>query len=167
MKFFSQFSGLTGGLWIYRCAIHGIALGFHIIPKSEGLNDPFSTIYCHWTESPKVIIADFNCLFQPYAIRREPEYFKDTVMMVDECHAAGAHKACSNAYNAMVYKDTGIPEYALLNDSSSEQRNRVINKLKKSGSYLRIENFTIQCKQILEMDNRMLIRKFAGWQCKY
>ncbi len=64
-----------------RCAKHGVCLGYHIVPKSEGLNDPFSAVYCHWSKAPKLMIGDFNCRFHTYAMYRETNFF---AMPIDE-----------------------------------------------------------------------------------
>ncbi len=47
-KNFAEFQNITGGIWQLRCLIHGVCIGFHVIPKSEGKNDPFSAVYCHF-----------------------------------------------------------------------------------------------------------------------
>ena len=60
-KTFAQFRNVTGGVWMTRCLIHAMCVGCHIIPISEGKNDPFSTIYCHWQKAPTVMCGDFNC----------------------------------------------------------------------------------------------------------
>ena len=80
-------------------------------------------------------------------------------MMIDECHMCG-HTACSCAYSCGIFKDSAHPGYQILNDSGPEQRNRVVNKLRKSVSHCRIENFMIQVRLLLEMDNRTLQRRF-------
>ena len=143
-----------------RCAKHGICLGYHIVPKSEGLNDPFSAIYCHWSEAPKLMIGDFNCRLHTYCMYREPEYFKNTVVGIDECHMNG-HIACSICYSMKSFKD-GHPQYALMNDSASEQRNRIINRMRLSAAWMNLNSFMFMSRLMVEIDNRLLLRKFKN-----
>ena len=161
-KLFPSFSGQTGGIWIQRCLHHSIALGVHVVPISEGLNDPFSAIYCHWKEAPKTCVADYNCRFHSYATRREPVFWQCTIIVNDECHGGGAHKACSEAYNIKVYKNLDDEVFSTMNDAGSEERNRPINRIKESARYFRKGIFMIVAIHLLDMDNRYYERKWLG-----
>ena len=161
LKHWAKFVGLTGGLWIMRCSIHGICIGFHIEPNPEGLNDPFSSIYCHFLNEQKVTTIDFACKFTSYAMRREPSFFKSGIKCIDELHGS-THVACSDAMNIKIFKNTKDDMYSLINDSGAEERNIPINKVKTSCRYFRKEVMMIVVSQILVMDNRRLIRKAYG-----
>ena len=158
-KHWVKFAGLTGGLWIVRCPFHAICVGFHVEPTPEGLNDPFSSIYCHWLTEPKVTIIDFACKYISYAMRREPLFFKSGIKAVDELHGTHSHVSCSDALNIKVFKNTLDDKYALLNDSAAEQRNIPVNKVKASARYFRKEVLMVVVSQLLLMDNRKLIRR--------
>ena len=161
VKHWAKFAGLTGGLWIMRCSIHGICIGFHIEPNPEGLNDPFSSIYCHFSHEPKVTTIDFACKYISYATRREPSFFKSGNKCIDECHAS-SHVSCSDAMNIKIFKNTKDDLFSLINDAASEERNIPVNKVKKSCLYFRKEITMIVVSQVLIMDNRRLIRKAYG-----
>lgn len=99
-KYYSTYkkATLTGGLMVLWCR-HSICLGFHVIPTTEGRNDVFSAIYCHWPKAPKVIVYDFACQLAPYSWVREAQYFRETRFVVDQFHATG-HTKCSRAASA-------------------------------------------------------------------
>ncbi len=48
-----------------------------------------------------------------------------------------------------------------MNDSAAEQRNRIINRMKLSAAWMNLKTFMFMSRLIVEIDNRMIIRKFA------
>ncbi len=162
-KDFAKFVGLNGGIFVAHCGLHPFNLGFHVIPICEGLNDFFSYMYCHFKHPPKTNSSDFNCGGSGYCMRREPEFFKDTVFIIDHAHHNG-HTACSDAYSSFHFKKKGINDYKLINSATSEQRNRVLGKIKLMAQYMNFGNFMITVRHMLEMDNIKCIRIFNG--CK-
>ena len=160
-KTFAEFTNVTGGIWIIRCLKHSIAVGFHLMPVSEGKNDPFSATFCHWEIAPQVMCGDFNCQLEPYCRIREPTYFENTIFPVDAMHCK-SHTECSDAFDGSLFTKHGIREYRLWNDQGVEQRNRVLSRLKVTSAHMRLEQFMLQLRQLLEMDNRRLIRRFKG-----
>ena len=155
-KSFAEYEKNTGGVWIIRCLKHWVALGFHVLPKAEGKNDPFSAVYCHWKVAPKIMSGDFNCLLQPYAMKREPKFFEKTVFVVDTTHVK-THTACSDAVDITLFRRCGLAEYRQFRDQSVEQRNRVLQSMKNISRMMTIEQFMIQFRLLLEMDNRRII----------
>lgn len=127
------------------------------MPKSEGLNDPFSAVYCHFQTAPKLMIGDFNCRLHTYAMNREPEFFKETVFGIDECHCKG-HTGCSVCYNMRLLKNAH-PDYNLMNDSACEQRNNIIKRMARQATYMNLSTFMIQARLLFEIDNRNIRRK--------
>ena len=162
-KNFVAFSKRTGGIWQIRCLIHQICLGFHVIPVSEGKNDPFAAVYTHFSTAPEVMMGDFSCQVHPYCMSREAEYFKNTSFPSDKIHH-GTHCRCSECYNEEKYKQKGLQIYSLWNGVGVEERNRVIAKLKQVSVHMCLEQFMIQLRLLLEMDNRRLIRYFKDIQ---
>ena len=142
-----------------RCAIHGFCLGFHIVPQSEGLNDPFSAIFCHFQTAPKLMIGDFNCRLHTYAMMREPEFFEKVVFGIDECHCKG-HTNCSICYNMRLFKNAYF-KYNIVNDSTCEQRNNIIKRLKRQALYMNKKTFMNTARLLFEIDNRCLHRKYS------
>ncbi len=156
-KNFAAFQKVTGGIWKLRCLIHGICLGFHVIPQSEGRNDPFSAVYCHFETAPDTMCGDFNCQVHPYCMSREAEYFANTIFPSDSLHHKG-HSRCSEAYNETKFKKKGLRTYKLWNGAAVEERNRVLAKLKEISAHMSLEQFMIQLRLLIEMDNRRVIR---------
>ena len=161
-KNYVAFQKKTGGIFQLRCLIHGICIGFHVIPNCEGRNDPFSAVYCHFNTAPKVMMSDFNCQVHPYCMSREAEFYQHTLFPGDAMHHK-SHCKCSECYNEKQFKSKGISKYSLWNGAAVEERHRVISKLKEVSAHMCMEQFMIQLRLLIEMDNRRIIRDIRGW----
>jgi hypothetical protein len=161
-KYYAQYGSgkLVGGIIAVWCT-HCICYGFHFIPKVEGRNDVFSTIYTRWKVAPKRIVYDFACALAPYTMIREPEFFKDTKMVVDLFHS-GNHSGCSKASFLETYMGVD-PRMAHINSSAAECGNNGIKRIRKSVSYMTQERAIIYTKIFLTVWNRKLIRKLLAY----
>ncbi|KAH7066015.1 hypothetical protein BKA62DRAFT_746332 [Auriculariales sp. MPI-PUGE-AT-0066] len=103
-KFYETYGihGQTSGIMAAWCP-HLVCLGFHCIPKGEGRNDVFSVLYCYWEVPPRYVIYDFACALAPYCMARKPEFFQDTIFLIDGFHAKG-HKRCTNTSMVSFYQ---------------------------------------------------------------
>lgn len=126
-------NNLTKGLMALWCP-HMVSLGFHAIPDCEGRNDVFSAIFRYWEVAPENIIYDFACQLAPYCMAREPEFFKDTLFVVDEMHSNG-HTWCSQACFVSNYMQVR-PSLMGVNSSVAEACNSGLNRIRKSVSYM-------------------------------
>ncbi len=160
-KNYSSFCGINGGIFKAHCGIHGINLGYHVIPNCEGLNDNFSYQYTHMDTPPISNSTDFNCGGLGYAMRREPQFFGKTIHLIDHIHHNG-HTACSDPFSSKHFKSKGAAQFRPLNSAASEQRNRVINKIRLASSYMNFGNFNITVRHMLEMDNIKMKRAING-----
>jgi len=124
---------LTGGLMAIWCQ-HLICLGFHKIPKAEGRDDVFSGLYVYFEKAPEVVVYDFACQLGDYSMAREPEFFKDTLFVIDEMYAKG-HSACSQASFSSNYMQcsTRLQE---VNTSAVECSNSRLSRIRKSVLYM-------------------------------
>ncbi|KAF9531644.1 hypothetical protein CPB83DRAFT_761155 [Crepidotus variabilis] len=156
-KFYSTYgkNRMTGGLMCVWCP-HSVCYGFHIIPQSEGRNDVFSAIYTRWKKAPEVIVYDFACALQPYCMLREPEFFSDTLFVIDAFHAKG-HTKCGHASFLTNYLDTN-PGLILVNSSAGESGNSGIRRIRKSVSYMSQDRAIIYTRVFLSIWNRQRIR---------
>lgn len=134
-KFYSKYGEkrLTGGLMIVWCT-HSISYGFHCIAKGEGRDDVFSALITRWQKPPKIIVYDFACALGPYCMLREPEFFADTLFVIDAFHAKG-HTRCSDAAFVKTYSRVD-PRLENLNSSAGECGNGGIGRIRKSVSYM-------------------------------
>lgn len=141
-KFYTTYSKstLTGGLMALWCP-HLVCLGFHKIRNAEGRDDVFSAIFTHFEHAPRTIIYDYACQLQVYSMYREPEFFKDTLFVVDQMHAKG-HVGCSGASFFSSYKKFR-PDLLNVNSSAAECGNSGLSRIKKSISYMN-ESHAIQ-----------------------
>ncbi|TYJ54062.1 hypothetical protein B9479_005248 [Cryptococcus floricola] len=70
----------------------------------------------------------------PYCMLRDPSWFKETSLYIDELHAKG-HDTCPASFflsNAMIANRS----LSALNSSAAEGGHSVLNRIKKSFSYM-------------------------------
>ncbi len=113
---------------------HSISYGFHCITKGEGRDDVFSALITRWPKTPKTIVYDFACALGPYCLVREPEFFADTLFIIDAFHAKG-HTKCSDAAFVRTYAQMD-PRLEGLNSSAAECGNGRMGRIRKSVSYM-------------------------------
>ena len=159
-KYYAQYgeNRLTGGIMAAWCT-HSICYGFHCIPQSEGRNDVFSAIYTRWEKAPEVIVYDFACALQPYCMAREPEFFADTLFVIDTFHAKG-HMKCGEAAFLNMYCNSD-PRLISINSSAAECGNGGIGRIRKSVAYMSQEQVVIYTKVFLSIWNRERIKKIG------
>lgn len=63
-----------------------VACRYHVMKDSEGRNDPFSVLKTFLSRPPKVVVYDFACSLEEYALNRDPFWFKDTLFVIDRFH---------------------------------------------------------------------------------
>lgn len=160
-KYYAQYGEqrLTGGIMCAWCT-HSICYGFHCIPRGEGRNDVFSAIFTRWPSPPKRIIYDFACALGPYCMIREPDYFADTLFVIDGFHAKG-HTKCAPAAFLTSYSDVD-PRMQHINSSAAECGNGGISRIRKSISYMAQERAILYTKVFLCIWNRRKIRRMGG-----
>ncbi|GAA5857666.1 hypothetical protein JCM5353_003309 [Sporobolomyces roseus] len=132
--------GLIGGLAGFWCP-HGVCIGAHIMPTSEGRDDFFAGLYCHREKAPKSVVYDYSCALGPYCMVRAPSFFENTRFYIDELHARG-HSTCTDAswiapampYNSDLFE---------ANSSAAECAHATIGRIRKSLSYSNEKNGTV------------------------
>jgi hypothetical protein len=113
----------TGGVFTWFCE-HGVCYGVYIIPKAEGRDEAFSFLTKYFSKAPKVIVYDFACALEEFCLNRAPEFFKDTIFVVDRFHWQN-HVSCGLGYC--------MARYAFLSNVNSqvaEQCNSALKKIK-------------------------------------
>ncbi|KAE8219943.1 hypothetical protein CF319_g6452 [Tilletia indica] len=145
----------TGGIMALWCP-HMICVGFHIISEAEGRNDVFSALFTHWERAPNVVVYDFACQLAPYCLRREPEFFQDTLFVIDQMHQYG-HSKCTLSSFLSAYMSID-PSLRHLSSSAAECGNSALSRIKKSVSYSGQEHAVLLIKHFLCVWNRLRIR---------
>lgn len=148
---------LTGGLMALWCT-HLVCIGSHKMSEAEGRDDLFSALLCYFDTAPSVVIYDFACQLAPYCRNREPEFFKDTLFVIDEMHAKG-HSNCSQACFLSNYMQTR-PDLLAVNSSAAECSNSGLNRIRKSVSYMNETNAILYTHTFLSVWNRRRERDF-------
>ncbi|KDR65667.1 hypothetical protein GALMADRAFT_81632 [Galerina marginata CBS 339.88] len=156
-KYYSRYSPkkLAGGIMVAWCT-HSISYGFHCIPLAEGRNDVFSALYTRWERAPKVIVYDFACALQPYCMLREPEFFQDTLFVIDAFHAPDHTKCCDSSF-LTTYEATD-PRLLRLNSSAGECGNGGLTRIRKSIRYMGQDQAIVYTKVFLSIWNRLRIK---------
>ncbi|KAG6827240.1 hypothetical protein H0H92_012650 [Tricholoma furcatifolium] len=156
-KFYARYSQqrMSGGILAAWCT-HSICYGFHSIPSGEGRNDVFSALITHWENAPKIIVYDFACALGPYCLAREPEFFADTLFVVDDFHSDG--HTCSEATTLKAYCEVD-PRLSRINSSAAECGNGGLARIKKSVSYMTQDRAIIYTKIFISMWNRMKLKR--------
>lgn len=157
-KYYSKYSPkkLTGGIMVAWCP-HSVSYGFHCIPVAEGRNDVFSALYTRWKVAPSVICYDFACALQPYCLLREPEFFQNTLFVIDDFHAPD-HTKCGASSFLSTYCKTN-PLLHRINSSAGECGNSGLARIRKSVSYMGQDRAVIYCMVFLSVWNRHRIRQ--------
>ena len=157
-KYYSRYGEqrLTGGIMCVWCT-HSVCYGFHCIPKAEGRNDVFSAIVTRWVKAPRTVVYDFACALGPYCMTREPDFFADTLFVVDAFHAKG-HTKCSPAAFLSTYANTD-PRLTHINSSAAECGNGGLHRIRKSVSYMSQDRAIMYTKIFLSIWNQSRIRR--------
>jgi hypothetical protein len=152
-KFYNSYgkTKFTGGVMALWCP-HVVCLGFHIMPIAEGRNDVFSALFKYWDKAPKVVVYDFACQLSEYCMKREPEFFKDTLFVIDRMHASG-HTGCSQSSFISHHEQTN-PSLKTINSSAAECGNSGLGKIRKSTSYMTEEHAIWLCWAMIMVWNR-------------
>ncbi|GAA95530.1 uncharacterized protein L969DRAFT_101633 [Mixia osmundae IAM 14324] len=157
-KFYDDYkkAGLTGGMLLIWCT-HLVCYGFHFFESSEGRNDIFSALYCHFERAPKVVIYDYACALGPYCMQREPEYFKDTLFLIDEMHSKSHTKCTSSAFSG-AYMNTHH-SIRRTQTSAAEVANACLKRIRVSLAYSSERNAIALAKTFVLIWNRTRINR--------
>ena len=120
----------TGGLFSVFCR-HGVCLAFFILKGAEGRDDLYSFLVQYFRVAPKVVVYDFACGLEEFALNRAPGFFKDTFFVVDRFHWSN-HTACSWGYRMAEY-----PWLLGFNSQAAEQSNSRMTHLKAMASSMK------------------------------
>ena len=139
---------------------HSVCYGFHCIPRGEGRNDVFSALITRWAKPPKRVVYDFACALGPYCMTREPDFFADTLFVIDRFHAKG-HTKCSPAAFLSTYSDVD-PRLDHINSSAAECGNSGLSRIRKSVSYMSQDHAITYTKCFLSIWNRLRVRSLLN-----
>jgi len=139
---------------------HSISYGFHCLPVAEGRNDVFSALYTHWEKAPEIVVYDFACALEPYCMLREPEFFQDTLFVIDAFHAPDHTKCCPSSF-LTTYCEVN-PLLLRLNSSAGECGNGGLTRIRKSVSYMGQDRSIMYVAIFFAIWNRLRIREIMS-----
>jgi hypothetical protein len=90
-------------------------------------------------------------------MKREPQFFKDTLFVIDRMHASG-HIGCSQSSFISHHEQTN-PSIMAINSSAAECGNSGLGKIRKSVSYMTEEHAIRLCWVLIMVWNRTQRRK--------
>lgn len=158
-KRFNGGGGKTGGIFTVFCE-HGVCLAAMMMPNAEGRNELFSWMVKYLEKPPDVVVYDYACALHEYCINRMPNFFKDTIFLVDRLHWFN-HKSCCSSYSINAYE-----WLSNVNSVICEQNNSALGRIERTlsraaqGSFmLLIRRFMYDwnSKKIKQMHARGLI----------
>lgn len=91
---------------------------------------------------------------------REPEFFADTLFVIDAFHSKG-HTKCSPAAFLTTYANVD-PRLAHVNSSAAECGNGGLNRIRKSVSYMAQDRAIAYTRVFLCIWNRLQTRRILG-----
>ena len=140
----------TGGVVILWCP-HGIAIGFHIMARSEGRRDVYAAIKSHWATAPRLVVYDFACGLDRYcANMTDGRYWENTRFVVDDFHWKN-HK-CDVTYR-MAANVEYYPELRNIKTSMAEIQNATVSRIEKMVAYMSHARAFFLIRHFLTMRN--------------
>ena len=141
-------------LFVGICS-HGIAQVCCPMSYSESPRFLFSLLLQYWERAPSLILYDNACHASEYCVNREPDFFKNSVFVIDKFHYRN-HTACSRSFNSCLY-----PNAAVLNSQICEQFNRILQKIAMSAQYSSADGYHLLISSFIFLHNFRVRSKFA------
>ena len=102
-------------------------------------------------------IYDNTCQLHAYCLKREGNFFKDTLFGIDALHITN-HCGCGRCYDIKYfYKTHG--DYRRINSVVCEQKNAMHNRIKLQSAYANPDWFMLSNRLLLELDNLRLLQR--------
>lgn len=152
---FEHIKSRTGGIFLWFCK-HGVCYSSYVLPGAEGRDEAFSFLLKYLKKPPKYVIYDFACALHSYCLNREPEFFKNTIFLVDYFHWLG-HVACAQSYNINEY-----PQLRYLNEEIAEQCNSAYARVRNCVTMMSQNNFVLMLRLYLDIWNEKKLQKMAA-----
>jgi hypothetical protein len=127
----------------------------YIIPKAEGRDEAFSFLTSYFRKAPDVIVYDFACVLQEFCLNRAPEFFKNTLFVVDNFHWK-THVSCGLGYCLADYASL-----TRLNTQVAEQCNSALKKISPALGRMLQRNFMAAIRLFLHHWNTKKLASLA------
>ena len=147
----------TGGVFTCLCE-HGFTYASFIIKKAEGRNEPFTFLTCFFENAPRIVIYDFACSLMDYCLNRAPNFFKDTLFLVDKFHWYN-HVACAKSFDIRIYRCYNEVKSRTRNSQACEQINAAMKRLRFVLSRMGQEPFMLFIRLFVARWNRKKLEK--------
>ena len=145
---------LSPGIFTIFCP-HGICYGFEVMQSCESPRHPFEIFRRRFHTAPRVIIYDNACKLHQYCLNREPNFFANTLFVVDRFHWRG-HVGCSSGYCLDTYKHMSLKE---INSQVNEQANAGLQRIRGQLAYMTPQNFMFTISLFISVKNMDIQRK--------
>ena len=137
-------------LFIMTCARCNMVLGFAVLNVNESPQALFQLFFTRFRRAPARVVYDNACNAQLYCMKREHEFFKDTMFVIDRLHAQGHSVDCLHAFH---------PKYALwdyddiagvrLNTQRCEQVNSCMVDIAQQAKYMSAVTYLVNIRDFL------------------
>ena len=163
-KHFDSCSRMSSGALVAVCLQHNQTFLYSILKTPESPDNYFSTIAMYYPDNtcPSDLISDNPCNLYPHMMYREPEKYMNMQSLSDIFHGFAGHK-CGPLYCAKYWKECSA-RYRGINTSLVESNNNKIQRMNTSALWMNLETLNFYLTQLLEIANRLVIRKNEGKQ---
>ncbi|KAK9807209.1 hypothetical protein WJX73_009167 [Symbiochloris irregularis] len=142
---------LVPGCMFYWCTGCRLCVCFHLMADAESPKTVFDTLFTKWQTAPKTFCMDNGCNVHQYILNREPDFFKDMKVFIDQMHYNG-HTACSPAYS------TGSYEW-FTNSPLAEQKNAILGMMQTQAAHMNQTTFLVYLRYaIYRLNQRQMDR---------
>jgi len=149
----------TGGVFTCMCE-HGFTYASFVIKNAEGRNEPFTFLTCYLERAPRIVIYDFACSLMDYCLNRAPNFFKDTLFLVDKFHWYN-HVACARSFDIRMYREYSEVKSRTRNSQACEQINAAMKRLRFVLSKMGQEPFMLFIRLFVARWNRLKLEKIV------
>ena len=149
----------TGGVFTCMCE-HGFTYASFVIKNAEGRNEPFTFLTCYLERAPRIVIYDFACSLMDYCLNRAPNFFKDTLFLVDKFHWYN-HVACARSFDIRMYREYSEVKSRTRNSQACEQINAAMKRLRFVLSKMGQEPFMLFIRLFVARCNRLKLEKIV------
>jgi hypothetical protein len=105
------------------------------------------------------VVHDFACSLGDYCFSREPEFFKDTLFIIDKFHSTN-HKSCTQSSKIHAY--LADPLIQSINSNAAEHLNSGLKRLRTSVSGMSEKRSIAYVDTYVCVRNRLLLREYEN-----
>lgn len=125
----------TDGVFLVWCHRHSKCIGLFVLNGAEGCSQVFRALFTRYKDAQlKKIVYDNGCNLHNFFLNREAAFCRNIRFFVDQFHAI--QHTCAASYSS-------ANDNSILNSSLVEQKNRRVNNIRFSASWMGEKRFLL------------------------